>query len=77
MPSVTADHAVFTDCCLARARSLPYGLCWRPGFGRRGDTNPMNRRLSNRLSRLYDGPLASSLTALAIIALSIVVSVTL
>ena len=37
----------------------------------------MNRRLLNRLSRLYDGPLASSLTALAFIALSIVVSVTL
>ena len=77
MPSVTTDHAGFTDCCFARAGSLPYCHFWRPGFGRQGDTNPMNRRLLNRLSRLYDGPLASSLTALAIIALSIVVSVTL
>ena len=77
MPSITVDHTSFTDCCLARAGSLPYCQYWRPGFCREGDANPMNRPLLNRISRLYDGPLATSLTALAIIALSIVVSVTL
>ena len=37
----------------------------------------MNRRVRDRLSRLFDRPLISSLTALAIVALSIAVSVTL
>ena len=37
----------------------------------------MNHEIFGRVSRLYDGPLASTLTALAISALSIIVSVTL
>jgi hypothetical protein len=37
----------------------------------------MNHCVFDRISRLYDGPLVSSLTAFAIIALSIVVSVSL
>lgn len=37
----------------------------------------INHRLIDRISRLYDGPLVSSLTAFAIIALSITVSIAL
>ena len=37
----------------------------------------MNTRVKNKISRLYDKPLLSSLTAVAFIALSIFVSISL
>ncbi len=37
----------------------------------------MNSRVKNKISRLYDKPLLSSLTALAIMAASIIISISL
>lgn len=44
--------------------------------GRKGRI-AMNAQFRNKISRLFDKPLTSSLTALAVIALSIIVSISL
>ena len=46
----------------------------RPGTK---DRSAMTSRVKNKISRLYDKPLASSLTALAILALSIFTNISL
>lgn len=39
--------------------------------------SPLNAQVKNRISRLYDKPLLSSLTAVAIMAASILISISL
>ncbi len=41
------------------------------------DRVAMNARVKNKISRLYDKPLASSLTAVALMAVSIIISISL
>lgn len=48
-----------------------------PGFPDYWDSKAMKTQVKDKISRLYDKPLLSSLTALAFMALSIFVSITL
>ncbi len=48
-----------------------------PGSPGPKDRTAMNARVKNKISRLYDKPLLSSLTALAFIVLSIIISISL